>query len=435
MHRFNIFSGKRSWMAPFFTIWTGQAFSLLGSQLVQFALIWWLTKTTGSATVLATASLVGLLPQVLLSPMAGAMVDRWNRRVIMMLSDGTVALATLALAGLFLSGRVEIWQVYLAMLVRSMAGSFHWPAMQASTSLMVPKENLARVQGVNQILMGGMNIASAPMGALLLEFLPVHGVLAIDVVTALLAILLLVFIPVPQPVVPGGAGQAAAHTSVWGDLKAGLLYVKGWSGLVMILVIATIINLVLNPGFALLPLLVTGHFRGEALQLAWMQSAWGVGVMGGGLLLSVWGGFRRRILTSLLGLLLIGGGSLVVGVTPSSAFLLALAAMFLMGVGNPITNGPLMAVVQACVAPEMQGRVFTLIISTATAMTPLGLLIAGPLADLYGVQMWFIIGGVVTALMGVVGYFIPAIVHIEDGRHPAEEGIPDAKSLAPTPGD
>jgi DHA3 family macrolide efflux protein-like MFS transporter len=435
MQRFSLFNNKRSWMAPFFAIWTGQAFSLLGSQLVQFALIWWLTKTTGSATVLATASLVGLLPQVLLSPVAGAMVDRWSRRAVMMLSDGTVALTTLALAGLFLSGRVEIWHVYLAMLLRSMAGSFHWPAMQASTSLMVPKENLARVQGVNQILMGGMNIASAPLGALLLELLPVQGVLAIDVGTALLAILPLVFISVPQPAVQGQAGQDSSRTSVWEDLKAGLIYVKGWPGLVMILVIATIINLVLNPGFALLPLLVTGHFKAGALQLAWMQSAWGVGVMGGGLLLSVWGGFRRRILTSLLGLLLIGGGSLVVGVSPSSAFLLALAAMFVMGVGNPITNGPLMAVVQACVAPEMQGRVFTLIISTASAMTPLGLLIAGPLAELYGVQMWFITGGVVTALMGAVSYFIPAIIHIEDGRHPAANDTPGVQTLAPTPGD
>jgi MFS transporter, DHA3 family, macrolide efflux protein len=435
MQNIQISSLRKSWIAPFFAVWTGQAFSLLGSQLVQFALIWWLTKTTGSATVLATASLVGLLPQVLLSPVAGAMVDRWSRRAIMMLSDGIVALATLALAGLFLSGRVEIWHVYLAMLVRAMAGSFHWPAMQASTSLMVPKENLARVQGVNQILMGGMNIASAPLGALLLELLPIHGVLAIDVGTALLAILPLVFIPVPQPVVHREVGQASTRTSVWGDLKAGLLYVKGWPGLVMILVMATIINLVLNPGFALLPLLVTDHFRGEALQLAWMQSAWGLGVMGGGLLLSVWGGFRRRILTSLVGLLLIGSGSLVVGVSPSSGFLLALAAMFLMGVGNPITNGPLMAVVQACVAPEMQGRVFTLIISTATAMTPLGLLIAGPLADLYGVQMWFIIGGMVTALMGAAGYFIPAIVNIEDGRHPAAGERLGAKSPAPTPGD
>jgi DHA3 family macrolide efflux protein-like MFS transporter len=435
MQNIQISSLRKSWMVPFFSIWTGQAFSLLGSHLVQFALIWWLTKTTGSATVLATASLVGLLPQVLLSPVAGAVVDRWSRRLVMMLSDGTVALATLVLAGLFLSGRVEIWHVYLAMLARSMAGSFHWPAMQASTSLMVPKENLSRVQGLNQILMGGMNIAAAPLGALLLELLSIQGVLAIDVGTALLAILPLVFIPIPQPVAQSEPGQVTTHTSIWGDLKAGFLYVKGWPGLVMILGLATVINLVLNPGFALLPLLVTDHFQGEALQLAWMESAWGIGVMGGGLLLSMWGGFRRRILTSLVGLLLIGGGSLLAGISPSSAFLLALAAMFIMGVGNPITNGPLMAVVQACVAPEMQGRVFTLMISTASAMTPLGLLIAGPLADLFGVRVWFIVGGVVTALLGVVGYFIPAIVNIEEGRQPATLEATGAKSLAPTPGD
>ena len=435
MQRNKISSLRKSWVGPFFAIWGGQAFSLLGSQLVQFALIWWLTKTTGSATVLATASLVGLLPQVLLSPVAGALVDRWSRRAVMMISDGTVALATLLLAAFFLSGRAEIWHVYLAMLVRGMAGSFHWPAMQASTSLMVPKEHLSRVQGVNQVLMGGMNIASAPLGALLLEFLPIHGVLAIDFGTALLAILPLVFISIPQPVAQAGNDQAGARSSVWSNLKAGFLYVKSWPGLVMLLGFATIINLVLNPGFALLPLLVTGHFKGGAMQLAWMESVWGVGVMGGGVILSVWGGFRRRILTSMVGLLLIGGGSLVIGVSPASGFLLAVAAMFVMGVGNPITNGPLMAVVQSCVAPEMQGRVFTLMISTASAMTPLGLMIAGPLSDLVGVRIWYIVGGVVTALMGIAGYFIPAIANIEQGRQLSVAESAGQKSLAPTPGD
>jgi DHA3 family macrolide efflux protein-like MFS transporter len=154
---------SRGWAPPFFTIWTGQAFSLLGSQLVQFALIWWLTKTTGSATVLATASLVGLLPQVILGPVIGTLVDRWNRRLTLILADSTIALATLGLALLFWSGKVEIWHVYLLMFIRSTAGGFHWPAMQASTSLMVPKEHLARIQGLNQILQGGMNIASAPL--------------------------------------------------------------------------------------------------------------------------------------------------------------------------------------------------------------------------------------------------------------------------------
>jgi MFS transporter, DHA3 family, macrolide efflux protein len=362
------------------------------------------------------------------------MVDRWSRRAVMMLSDGTVALTTLALAGLFLVGRAEIWHIYLAMLIRAAAGSFHWPAMQASTSLMVPKEHLSRVQGINQVLMGGMNIASAPLGALLLEVLPMQSILAIDFGTALLAILPLIFIAVPQPQVSQQAG-AEAKPSVWQDLKGGLSYVKGWPGLVMIMVMATVINLVLNPGMALLPLLVTDHFSGGALQLAWMQSAWGSGVLGGGLLLSVWGGFRRRILTSMVGLLVIGTGSLLVGILPAPAFALALAAMLLMGIGNPITNGPLMAVIQSTVAPEMQGRVFTLLISVATGMTPLGLLIAGPLADVFGVQVWFILGGIITALMGIGGYFIPAITRIEEGRNPGGESTDGLRLTTPTPGD
>lgn len=126
--------------------------------------------------MLAIASLVGLLPQVVLVPIIGALVDLWNRRVIMILADGTIALATLGLAFLFWTGQEQIWQVYLLMFIRATAGGFHWPAMQASTSLMVPKEHLARVQGLNQMHQGGMNIVSAPLGALLLGWLPIQGV-------------------------------------------------------------------------------------------------------------------------------------------------------------------------------------------------------------------------------------------------------------------
>src|SRR5690606_38700927 len=147
----------------------GQAFSLLGSQLVQFALVWWLSKTTGSATVLATASLVGFLPQVFLGPVVGAMVDRWSWRVIMLLSGFLVALATVVLVVLFWTGAIEVWHVYAVMFVRAVGGGFHGPAMAASTSLMVPNEHLSRVQGLNQMLSGAMNIGSAPLGALLLS--------------------------------------------------------------------------------------------------------------------------------------------------------------------------------------------------------------------------------------------------------------------------
>jgi MFS transporter, DHA3 family, macrolide efflux protein len=407
-------SNQKNWMVPFFSIWMGQAFSLLGSQVVQFALIWWLTSTTGSATVLATASIVGLLPQVFLAPLAGALVDRWNRRVTMMAADSLVALATLVLVFLFWTANGEIWHIYLLMFVRSAAGSFHWPAMQASTSLMVPREQLSRIQGLNQVLNGGMTIAAAPLGALLVAVLPMHAVLSVDVLSALCAVLPLFFVAVPQP---QRSQREGARPTVWQDFISGLRYIWGWPGLVMILGMATLINLVLNPAFMLLPLLVTRHFGGEALHLAWIQSASGVGVIAGGLLLSVWGGFRRRILTSLLGILVLAGASIVMGLLPASGFMAAVGVMFVLGLSNPIINGPLFAALQACVEPDMQGRVFTVIISVATAMTPLGMLAAGPVADYLGVQVWFLAGGIISGGLAVGSYFIPALIDFDKGRY------------------
>ena len=421
----------KKWQVPFFTIWTGQAFSLFGSMLVSFALIWWLTKTTGSATILATASLVGLLPQIFLGPFTGTLVDRWNRRLVMIIADSVIALATAVLAVLFLTGRVELWHVYVLLAVRSIAGGFHWPAMSASTSLMVPGEHLSRVQGLNQMLQGGMNIVSAPLGALLLEWMPIGGVLAIDVITAMIAIVPLFFIPVPQPVRSVQADGTGTRTTYWHEFKEGFQYVFSWPGLVMILLMATLINLVLSPGFSLMPILVTKHFNGEAFQLAWIESAMGVGIILGGLLLSVWGGFKRRILTTLAGLIGMGLGSLLLGFVPANAFPLAIVLLFWLGFTNPITNGPLMAAVQATVAPEMQGRVFTLISSVASAMTPLGLIIAGPVADRYGVQTWFILGGIMTLVMAIASLFIPAVMNFEKGRIPVETD----EALQPAPAD
>ncbi len=425
-----------NWKTRFFTLWTGQAFSLLGSQLVQFALVWWLTKTTGSATVLATASLVGFLPQVFLGPVVGAMVDRWSRRVIMFLSDFLVALATVVLVVLFWTGAIEVWHVYAVMFVRAVGGGFHGPAMAASTSLMVPNEHLSRVQGLNQMLSGAMNIGSAPLGALLLSLLPMHGVLAVDLVTAALGLLTLLMVPVPQP--PRTTAAEGESSTLWQDLRSGFRYVRAWPGLVMLLLSATLINFLLSPASALVPLMVTEHFKGDAVHLASLETGWGIGVVLGGLLLSVWGGFRRRIYTTLMGLILLGTSMTIIGLTPATAFPLSVAMMFLTGIANPITNGPLTAVVQAAVAPDMQGRVFTLMTSLATAMTPIGLLVAGPLADTYGVQIWFIVGGVITALIGIASFFVRPIVKIEDHRHPEvtmEINPGDQATAAAGPGD
>jgi len=409
---------QSNWKAHFFTIWAGQAVSLLGSMLVGFALVWWLTESTGSATVLATATLVCILPGILVGPFAGALVDRWNRRTVMIVADSIVALATVGLAVLFFTGAVRTWHVYAIMFIRATAGGFHWPAMQASTSLMVPEKHLSRVAGLNQTLNGAMNIISPPLGALLLDVLPVQGVLAIDVVTAALAITLLFLVYIPQPQSrPAAAGAVGHKFSLWADVREGLRYVWGWPGLLAVLVMATVINFLFNPAFSLMPLLVTKHFGGQAIHLGWLQSAWGIGVVLGGLTLGAWGGFRRRVWTSLMGVVGMGVGTLLVGVTPAMAFWLALGGMFSAGFMNPIANGPLFAMIQAKVAPEMQGRVFTVIQSAASAMSPLSMIVAGPVADLLGVRVWYVMAGAVCALMGLGAFFVPAIVHLEDNHN------------------
>jgi MFS transporter, DHA3 family, macrolide efflux protein len=424
----------RNWAARFFTIWGGQAFSLFGSALVQFALVWYLTRETGSATILATATLVAMLPQIVLGPFAGALVDRWNRRMIMMIADAAIALATVLLAYLFASGQVQIWHIYLIMMVRSLGQAFHYPAMQASTSLMVPEKQLTRISGANQTLMGAINIIAPPTGALLLEVIPLQGVLFIDVATALLAITPLVFISIPQPARSKEAQEEGAGkpTGLMQDVREGLRYVASWPGLLAILIMATVINFLLTPTGALMPLLVTKHFGLGALEFGLMDSAWGFGVIIGGLFLGAWGGFKRKVATSMMGIIGIGLGVTIVGLSPANMYWLAIGGMAFSGIMNPITNGPLFALVQSTVKPDMQGRVMSLIMSAATAMTPLSLMVAGPLSDAIGIRTWFWFGGLVCLLMGIAAFFVPAIMNVESNRNGETDQSDQAASLAVT---
>ncbi len=401
-------------LRPFLTLWVGQLFSLLGSQLVQFSLIWWLTQQTGSATVLAIASIVGLVPQVVLGPFVGPLIDRWNRKWTMVLADAVVALSTVALIYLFWTGAIETWHIYAALFVRALGGAFHWPAMTASTSLMVPQEHLTRIQGLNQILNGGMGIAAAPLGALLITLLPMQGVLFIDVFTALVAILTILFVHVPQP-----NRETSVDSNVGSyvkDLREGLRYLLNWRGLMLMAGMAMLVNMVLSPTNSFMPLLVTKHFSGTAWHLGILEAGFGIGVLTGGVLLGVWGGFKRRVITTLVGLAGIGAGILIVGVTPAAYFAMAVVGMMVAGVMSSLCNGPIMAIFQSKVDPAMQGRVFTLVGSATAAMIPLGLAVAGPITDLIGVRTWFVMGGLVTIIAAASGFLIPSLMNIESDR-------------------
>lgn len=402
------------WAARFFTIWSGQAFSLFGSQLVQFALVWWLAQKSGSATILAIATLAGMLPQIVFGPFAGALVDRWNRRLILIVSDSLIALFTLLLAWLFATGRVEIWHVYAIMAVRSLGGAFHYPAMTASTPLMVPEEHLTRINGMNQSLQGLMALVAPPVGALLISVLPTQSVLFIDVGTAMLAVLPLLFLTIPQP--QRKARATEGRTSLFQDVRDGINYVRRWPGLVAILLIAVLLNFLLTPTGSLMPLLITKHFGKGALEFGLTDSAWGLGVIAGGILLGVWGGFKRKVVTSFVGITGIGLGVMLVAFAPSDGFPLALAALTLVGIMNSMANGPMGALTQTIIRKDMQGRVNGLVHSVATAMAPLGLVIAGPISDLIGIRTWYWIAGVITLVVGIAGFFIPAIMNVEDNR-------------------
>src|SRR5215510_7247521 len=274
----NVTELNHNWARRFFTLWTGQALSLLGSQLVQFAIIWYLTQATKSATTLAISSMMGLLPQVLLSPFIGTWVDRGDRRFIMIVADTLVATATLVLAILFALNVVQIWQIYLALFVRAVAGGFHQSAFGASVVLLVPREHLARVQGFNQALNGGLNIISAPLGAFLLAVLPIQGILGIDIGTAILAVTIVFFTQIPQP-----ERSTQSQGTFWQDFVAGFRYIVAWRGLVILLGLVMVINFFYSATEPLTPLLITKHFRGAAQQLGWWLSSFSVGTILGGL--------------------------------------------------------------------------------------------------------------------------------------------------------
>jgi len=276
---------------------------------------------------------------------------------------------------------------------------------------MVPKEQLARISGLNQALQGVNMIATPPLGALLLSLLPIRSILGIDVVTALAAICLLLSIPIPQR--PTQQVRPLSET-IGQDMLAGFAFLKNWPALIKILVIAALLNLVLMPAFTLVPILITQHFHGSAIQLGWINAAYGLGIITGGALLGIWGGFKRRIHTSLLGLVGLGIGCFIIGSTPPEAYWFAVVGMALVGIMNALANGPFFAVLQSIVPNEMQGRVFTVLMGVSMAAAPIGLVLAGPLADNFGVQFWYMLSALLCAAIVVWIILSPEILHLEE---------------------
>jgi DHA3 family macrolide efflux protein-like MFS transporter len=390
-------------------IWISQAFSLFGSAVVEFALAWYLTIKTGSATILATSMLVAILPQIVLGPFIGPYIDRWDRKRIMILADAAISLMTLGLAVLFWLNAIQIWHVYVAMVGRAIGQAFHFPASSAAVTMIVPEKELSRAAGLNQMMQGIITIAGPPAGAFLFAILPVQGLLAVDIVTAIIAISCLLPVHIPSPL----RAIKIAKTSVITEMVESFRYVWNWKGLTALIGVSAVISFFITPVFTLLPIMVNKALEGDVLKLGWLQAAFGVGIIVGGLILGVWKGFKKRVVTSLIGIIICSLATFVLGFVSFGLYTVGLGACFFIGFGLSFANGPIMAVLQAVVARDMQGRVFSLLGSITSAIIPLGLAIAGPTTDAIGIGPIYYIAGIAIFIVSIVCFFLPAVMNLE----------------------
>ncbi len=287
--------------------------------------------------------------------------------------------------------------------MRALAGIFQGPAETASVSLMVPKDQLTRLGGINQVVNGLTETFSPALGALLMELLPIQGVLAVDIVTAAIAILMLVFmVKVPEPKkIP--STQRVTPQSLLADVKSGFQYIVTWPGLLIVMLIASSINLFMAPVGNLMPLMVTEYFKGGATELAWLQAAMGIGAILGGALLGVWGGFKRKVNTVIIGILGISISVLAIGFVSPIGYLTALLFSGFTGIMLSFANGSFGPLLQTKVPSEKQGRVFTVLSSISLGLMPIGLLLSAPIADRFGVMTVYRIGGALGMIIAIFG--------------------------------
>lgn len=364
-------SGLRSFLA----IWSGQVVSALGSNLTGFAVGVWVYQQTGSATKYALIALVTTLPGMLLAPLAGALVDRWDRRWIMILSDLGAGCMTLILAALIWLGRLELWHIYLLLSLSSVFATLQWPAFTAATTLLVPREHLGRASGLTQTGNGIAEILAPALAGALVVTIGLDGVVLIDVVTFLVAVSTLLVVRVPRP--PVSAEGSAARGHLLREAAAGWTYIRLRTGLLTLLVLLAATNFSMGVMQVLVTPMVLAF--SSAAVLGRVLSIAGLGMLAGSVLMSIWGGPRRRV-AGILMLLLIQGLSLVVGGLRPSAVLIA-AAGFVFLFAMPLLLGTSQALWQSKVPPDLQGRVFAMRRMVAWSTLPLAYLVAGPLAD------------------------------------------------------
>ena len=362
----------------FSVIWFGQLISLLGSGTTRFALTVWAYQETGTATALALVAFFAFAPLVILSPIAGVFVDRWNRKLVVMLSDLGAGCATIFMLIMFASGNLQIWHVYVAAAVASSFEAFQFPAFSAATTLMLDKSQYGRASGMLSTAGSASQVVAPLLGGLLLTVIGLDGIMIIDIVTFVVALLCIAIVYIPQP--PPSTDDTASETSFWQDTLFGFRYIIERPSLLGMQIAFSVFNLLGSFGYIMLAPLILARSGSNELALGSVQSIAGIGALAGGIMMSMWGGPKRRsdgvfigmLLSALLGTITLGIGRTIV-FWSIGAFL----QIFFI----PVMNGSNQAIWQSKVPPILQGRVFATRRLIAQLTSPITMLLAGPLAD------------------------------------------------------
>jgi MFS transporter, DHA3 family, macrolide efflux protein len=423
-------------MTAFIVIWLGQIVSVLSSSMSHFALSIWMYQQTESATAMGLMQVFFITPFLLISPFAGVMVDRYNRKLMMMLSDFAAIVATGTVFILYATGNLEFWHLYFAAALNGIGNTFQWPAYSAAISTMIPKSQLGRANGMMSLMEAGPGVLAPLMAGALLPLIGLAGILMIDVVTFFFAVgaLLVVHVPQPRQTEEGKKAQGG----MFKEAVFGFRYIFARPSLLGLQMIFFFGNLFSGIGFTLLAPMVLARTDQNPLIFGTVQTTGAVGAIIGGIVMSAWGGFKRRTHGVLGGWMYSGlFGMAILGL--KFGLPVWMAGMIMGGLAMPLINASNQAIWQSKVAPDLQGRVFSARRLIAWFTNPISPIIGGTLADFVfepamrtesflsntfgwlvgtgpgaGMGLLLVICGILASLVGLAGYFIPAVRSAED---------------------
>lgn len=389
---------KKQWNKPIVRFLFAQTLSLLGSSIVQYAIVWYITLTTSSGVMLTISTLCGFLPQIGISFFAGVWIDRYDRKKMIMLSDTCIAAATLLLAIAFLCGFKSNLLLFMVLIIRSAGTGIQTPAVNAILPQIVLKEELMRINGIYASLSSLILLLSPAISGAILSFSPLEMTLLIDVTTAIIGVGITSTISI-DPYVK----KVQSKNTYFEEMKNGLFYLKQKPMIKRLLFYQIIILFLISPSAFLTPLLVSRTYGNALWYLTASEMSYSLGMILGGLLIASWKGFDNKLMTTIIA----GAfyGILMISLGFSTIFLIYLLCNLLIGITSPCYNAPLTVLIQEKVEPEMHGRVFSFMQIASSCALPLGMLLFGPLADCFEPQQLLIVSGIMVVFVSSFACF------------------------------